>query len=206
MLLPSFFSRENLTGWLSLSTLIKALRTVMELSREKHGRSISLSYTKGVLIASAAWAPGVPCSVGSISGCRKRRRKHRDGHQTHSRSANPFLTFTTTSVFTTAGTEHGVNTVRDGTADYPVENGKGTRAGSVSDTERVSQISTKASKQTALSASASGEQVTVEGWNAHEWGNAINGRLCIMKLEPGIVRSRLKAYIFRELYVTERAS
>jgi hypothetical protein len=44
-----------------------------------------------------------------------------------------------------------------------VENGKGTRAGSVSDTERVSQISTKARKQTALSPSDSGEQVTVEG-------------------------------------------
>ena len=67
MLLPSFFSLENLTGWLSLSTLIKALRTVMELSREKHGRSISLSYMKGVLIASAVWAPGVPCSVGATS-------------------------------------------------------------------------------------------------------------------------------------------
>ena len=42
MLLPSFFSRENLTGWLSLSTLIKALRTMMERLREIHGRSISL--------------------------------------------------------------------------------------------------------------------------------------------------------------------
>jgi hypothetical protein len=40
--------------------------------------------------------------------------------------------------------------------------------------------------------------------NAYEWGNAIDGRLYFMKLEPGIVRSRLEAYIFRELDVTER--
>lgn len=35
MLLLSVFSRENLTGGLSLSTLIKALRTVMERSSTK---------------------------------------------------------------------------------------------------------------------------------------------------------------------------
>jgi hypothetical protein len=39
--------------------------------------------------------------------------------------------------------------------------------------------------------------------NTHEWGNAIDFRLCFMKLEPGIVRSRLKAYSFHELNVTE---
>jgi hypothetical protein len=99
MLLPSFFSRENLTCWLSLSTLIKALRTVMELSREKHGRSISLC--EGHLDCQCrlgAWSSLLSRCVffpfflavssarliwsqGRFLDGRRRRRKQRHGHR-----------------------------------------------------------------------------------------------------------------------------
>ena len=99
MSLPSFFSRENLTGWLSLSTLIKALRTVMELSREKHllnqpiiyegrldcqcrlgawssllSRCVFFPFFLGMSSARLIW------SQGRFLDGLKRRRKRRDGH------------------------------------------------------------------------------------------------------------------------------
>jgi hypothetical protein len=122
MLLLSFFGHENLTGRLSLSTLIKALRTVMELLREKYGRSISLCERRLDLpvppgrlelpAQSVRLLSLLPCNEqcqahmvsGSISGCLKAPSEAQRRAQTHSRTANPFLTFTTASVFTTAGT------------------------------------------------------------------------------------------------------
>jgi hypothetical protein len=43
-----------------------------------------------------------------------------DTGKTHRRSANPFFTFATSTVFTTASREHEycADTVHDGTADY----------------------------------------------------------------------------------------
>src|SRR5580658_8643669 len=97
--LSSFSGHGILTGRLSLLTLIKAFRTVMELSREKHGRSISLCEGRldcqcrlgawSSLLSRCVFFPfflamssaRLIWSQGLFLDVRRRRRKHRDGHR-----------------------------------------------------------------------------------------------------------------------------
>jgi hypothetical protein len=133
MLLPSFFSRENLTGWLSLLTLIKAFRTVMELSREKHGRSISLcegrldcqcrlgawsSLLSRCVFFLAMSSARLIWSQDRFLDRRKRRRKHRDGHRLIAGVLIPSSPLPFPQSSPLPEPEHGANTVHDGIADY----------------------------------------------------------------------------------------
>jgi hypothetical protein len=137
MLLPSFFSRENLTGWLSLSTLIKALRTVMgTFTRKARALNQPIIYEGRLdcqcrlgawssLLSRCVFFPFLAMSSsrlirsqGRFLDGRKRRRKHRDGHRLIAGVLIPSSLLPPPQSSPRPELEHGTNTVRDGTVDY----------------------------------------------------------------------------------------
>ena len=136
MRLLSFFGRENLTGRLSLSALIKALRTVMELSREKHGHSISLCEGRldcqcrlgawSSLLSRCIFFPfflamssaRLIWSQGRFLDGQMRRQKHRDGHGPIAGVIIPSSPLPRPQSSPRPELEHSANTVRDGATDY----------------------------------------------------------------------------------------
>ena len=137
MLLLLFFGRENLAGSSSLLTLIKALRTVMELSQEKaqalnqpiiyEGR-LDCQCCLGAWSSLLSWCVFFPFflamssarliwSQGRFLDVRKRCWKHRDGHRFIAGVLIPSSLLPPQSS-QRPELEHGANTVRDGTADY----------------------------------------------------------------------------------------